>query len=148
MKICVVQPRYSMDGSLVRECFEELISQLSYCDSSLDLIVLPEYSDIPADALARVMTYAPDIPVCVGWDGNCEDKMSIVERAKKIGAKKIQLFKPYFDENTVRAAKDAGILTNVFWSDDEDEAREFRKMGIDTILTNDYLKIKNALEVN
>ncbi len=97
--------------------------------------------------IRKAMEYAPDIPCCVGWDGN-KDKMSMVERAKALGAKKIQLFKPYFDENTVKAAKDAGILTNVFWSDDPDEAIAFRKMGIDTILTNDYLKIKNTLEVN
>ena len=148
MKVAVIQPYYSFDPKETDRCYREMTALLDECDESLDLIVLPEYSDIPADALARVMTYTPDIPVCVGWDGNCEDKMSMVERAKKIGAKKIQLFKPYFDENTVRAAKDAGILTNVFRSDDEGEAREFRKMGIDTILTNDYLKIKNALEVN
>lgn len=98
--------------------------------------------------LKKAMEYAPDIPVCVGFDGNREDKMSMVNRAISLGAKKIQLFKPYFDEETVKAAKAAGILTNVFWSDDPEEAKAFREMGIDTILTNDYLKIKNALEVN
>ena len=95
------------------------------------------------DSLRRVMAYAPDIAVCVGWDGNT-DKMSMVERAKALGAKKIQLFKPYFDENTVRAAKEAGILCNVFWADDPAEARAYLEMGIDTILTNDYLPIYNA----
>ena len=100
------------------------------------------------DALARAMTYAPDIPVCVGFDGNKEDKMSIVDRAKRIGAKKVQLFKPYFDESTVKAAHEAGILCNVFWSDNPGEAKKFLEMGIDTVLTNDYLKIKNTLEVN
>ena len=93
------------------------------------------------------MEYAPDIPCCVGFDGNKEDKMSMVKRAVALGAKKIQLFKPYFDENTVKAAHEAGILCNVFWSDDPDEARAYLDMGIDTILTNDYLKIKNATEV-
>ena len=89
------------------------------------------------------MAYAPDIAVCVGWNGN-PDKMSMVERAKALGAKKIQLFKPHFDEETVRAAHEAGILCNVFWADDPDEARRYLAMGIDTILTNDYLAIKTA----
>ena len=97
--------------------------------------------------IKKAMEYAPDIPCCVGFDGNKEDKMSMVKRAVALGAKKIQLFKPYFDENTVKAAHEAGILCNVFWSDDPDEARAYLDMGIDTILTNDYLKIKNATEV-
>jgi len=38
-----------------------------------------------------------------------------------------------------------GIICNVFWSDDPDEARQFLDMGIDTILSNDYLAISNAV---
>ena len=49
MKVCVLQPRYSMDGAQVDECFAELLALLDECDDSLDLIVLPEYSDVPAD---------------------------------------------------------------------------------------------------
>ena len=39
----------------------------------------------------KVMEYAPDIKVCVGWDGN-KDPMSIVDRAIELGAYKVQLF--------------------------------------------------------
>ena len=97
------------------------------------------------EMIRRAMEYAPDLPVCVGWDGNEDDMMSMVKRAKKLGAYKIQLYKPYFNEETVKAAHENGIICNVFWSDDPKEAIEYRKMGIDTILTNDYLSIKNAL---
>ena len=31
-----------------------------------------------------------------------------------------------------------GIICNVFWSDDPEEAEKFLDMGIDVILTNDY----------
>jgi glycerophosphoryl diester phosphodiesterase len=92
-----------------------------------------------------VMNYAPDINVCVGWDGN-KEPLSIVRRAIALGAKKVQLFKPYFNQQTVELAHKNGILCNVFWSDDPKEAVDFRNMGIDCILTNDYLSIKNALE--
>ena len=92
------------------------------------------------------MAYAPDIPVCLGWDGN-KDKMSMVDRALKLGIKKIQLFKPYFDENTVKRAKENGIICNVFWSDDPEEAQKFLDMGIDTILSNDYLRVSSAVNV-
>jgi glycerophosphoryl diester phosphodiesterase len=69
----------------------------------------------------------------------------MVERASALGAPKIQLFKPYFDEDTVKEAHRRGILCNVFWSDDPTEAKRYREMGIDTILTNDYLLIANAI---
>ena len=49
MKICVIQPTYSYDGGELSANFEKLLSMLDECDSSLDLIVLPEYSDVPAD---------------------------------------------------------------------------------------------------
>ncbi len=94
--------------------------------------------------LKRVMEYAPDIAVCVGFDGN-KEPMSIVDRAIALGAKKVQLFKPYFTEETVKKAHAHGILCNVFYADDPDEALRYRQMGIDTILTNDLLAIQNAL---
>ena len=42
-------------------------------------------------------------------------------------------------------AHENGIRCNVFYADDADEAKKYLEMGIDTILTNDYLYIKNAL---
>ncbi|MBQ9785010.1 MAG: hypothetical protein IJW29_05880 [Clostridia bacterium] len=96
------------------------------------------------EMIRRVKAYAPEIGVCVGWDGN-EDPMSIVDRAIALDAYKVQLFKPYFNQASVDKAHAHGILCNVFWSDDPDEARNYRAMGIDTILTNDFLNIKNAL---
>ncbi len=96
--------------------------------------------------VAKAMAYAPDIPVCVGFDFHPEDKMAIVNRAIALGAKKIQLFKPHFDENTVKKAHEHGILCNVFWSDDVDEAKAFLDMGIDCILTNDYNLVSQALK--
>ncbi len=94
--------------------------------------------------IKEVMRYAPDICVCVGWDGN-EEPLSIVERAIELGASKVQLFKPYFNQQSVDMAHEHGIICNVFWADDPEEAIRYRKMGIDCILTNDYLTIKNAL---
>ena len=95
--------------------------------------------------IRRVMAYAPDIAVCVGWDGN-HDPMSMVDRAIELGAYKVQLFKPYFNAETVKKAHAHGILCNVFYADDPEEARTYFEMGIDTVLTNDYLAIANATE--
>ena len=53
MKICVIQPHYSFDKRDVGECFDGLLSLLDECDESMDLIVLPEYSDAPADVKGK-----------------------------------------------------------------------------------------------
>ena len=78
-------------------------------------------------------------------DGN-KEALSIVERAIAIGAQMVQLFKPYFNQQSVDKAHQHGIICNVFWADDPEEAIQYREMGIDCILTNDYLAIKNALD--
>ena len=47
MKACVIQPPYSNDVSFSDEYFAYKIQQLDELDASVDLIVLPEYSDVP-----------------------------------------------------------------------------------------------------
>ena len=106
---------------------------------------ISEKNATPEDIRAA-MAYAPDIPCCVGWDGN-EDPMSMVDRAIHLGAKKVQLFKPHFNAETVKKAHENGIICNVFWSDDVDEARKFLDMGVDTILTNDYNRVSFCKEI-
>jgi glycerophosphoryl diester phosphodiesterase len=95
--------------------------------------------------LAEAMAYAPEIGVCVGWDGN-KEPLSIVKRAIALGANKVQLFKPYFNEESVALAHENGIRCNVFWADDPEEAKKYFEMGIDTVLTNDYLMIREAVK--
>jgi len=87
---------------------------------------------------------APHIPVCVGhlaarpWE--------IVERAIELGAEKVQLFKPYYNKEMVEKAHAHGIRCNVFWSDEPEETKQLLEMGVDTILSNDYLIIANTVK--
>ncbi|MBR7098239.1 MAG: hypothetical protein IKC59_02395 [Clostridia bacterium] len=53
MKVCVIQPHYSFDAQNVGACCDALIELLEQCDNSLDLIVLPEYSDALADVQGK-----------------------------------------------------------------------------------------------
>ena len=69
----------------------------------------------------------------------------MVERAIKYGCKKIQLFKPYFNQEMIDKAHANGIKCNVFWSDDPEETKKFLDMGIDTILTNDYNRVAQVV---
>ena len=90
-----------------------------------------------------VKELAPDIARCVGYAKSNPD---MVELAVKYDCKKIQLFKPYFDKDMIDRAHKAGIRCNVFFADDPEEATRFLEMGIDTILTNDYNRVSQAVE--
>ncbi len=47
MKICIIQPEYSKDVTRSDELFDKKIKLLDECDETVDIIVLPEYSDVP-----------------------------------------------------------------------------------------------------
>jgi len=95
------------------------------------------------NVLRLAQEMAPDICRCVGAGSTPEAQ---VERALKYGCKKIQLFKGKFEPDMIRKAHENGIICNVFWSNDPQEAKEFLAMGIDTILTDDYNLISQAVK--
>ena len=92
--------------------------------------------------LARLQREYPEIPRCCGAG---DAPWEIVERAIRYGCKRVQLFKLYFNREMIQKAHANGIVCNVFWSDDPDEAREFLDMGADVILTNDCHRIATAV---
>ena len=92
--------------------------------------------------MRQLKRLAPDICRCVGGG---KDPWGMVERALEIGCQKVQLFKGKFDQAMIDRAHANGIRCNVFWSDDVEETKEYLRMGIDTILTNDYWKIAQVI---
>lgn len=96
----------------------------------------------PDPMIRQFKAYAPDIPICIGHIG--ERPWDIVDRAIEYGCKKVQLFKPYFNQEMIDKAHANGIRCNVFYADEPEEALQYLDMGIDTILTNDYLKIRET----
>lgn len=120
---------------------EQIVSLIRKYDCEKHIYFMTTNDNI----IRRVMEYAPDLKVCVGWNGN-KEPMSIVDRAIELGAYKVQLFKPYFNQESIDKAHAHGILCNVFWADDPEEAKQYFRMGIDTVLTNDYLPVYNAVK--
>lgn len=53
MKVCIIQPSYSVDYSKIEDYFNAQLEILNQCDSSMDLIVLPESADIPCLAQTK-----------------------------------------------------------------------------------------------
>lgn len=96
------------------------------------------------EQIKQFRAYAPEIAVCVGHlDAR---PWAIVDRAIEMGCQKVQLFKPYFNKEMIEKAHANGIICNVFWADDPEEAVEYINMGIDTILTNEFNIVANAVK--
>ena len=53
MKICIIQPAYSTDYAASDAYFAEELALIDRCDESMDLIVLPEMTDIPCLAKTK-----------------------------------------------------------------------------------------------
>ena len=83
--------------------------------------------------------YAPDIPVCVGH--LAERPWDIVDRAIEYGCEKVQLYQQFYTKEMIDKAHAHGIRCNYFYADTTEEAESLFDMGIDTLLTNDYIKI-------
>ena len=118
------------------EYFRKIVDLLKKYDQ-MEHVYLMASSDV----MSLALEIAPEIPRCMAAH---PDPWKIVERAIEYKCCKVQLYKDYFDQAMIDKAHDNGILCNVFWSDDPEEARRFFKMGIDTVLTNDYLAISKV----
>lgn len=96
--------------------------------------------------LQRLRELAPDIPRCAGADDHPDT--DLVDKARRVGAGKIQLYKPHFKDKgdahfkaVVNKAHAHGIVCNVFYADDVEEAKHYLDLGADVILTNDFHRV-------
>lgn len=94
------------------------------------------------EVLRQFGRLAPHLKRCVG--AGSEPDM-IVERAIELGCQKVQFFKEHISADKVQLAHEHGIICNYFYCDDAEKGNYFLDMGIDTILTNDYQRMYNAL---
>ena len=53
MKVCVIQPPYSTEFLDSEDRFRWELEALGRCDASLDMIVLPEYANVPAKVTSK-----------------------------------------------------------------------------------------------
>ena len=90
---------------------------------------------------ALAQRICPDIMRCIGGGAA---PLEMVERALKYDCKKIQLVNWAYTPEMIVKAHENGIRCNMFWADDPKEAQRYLEMGVDCILTNNYLAIKNA----
>ncbi len=123
------------------QCLEKIAALIHKYDCEKYVYIMS--GDDSLHELARDVI--PHIRRCMGAG---KQKWEIVDRAIKYGCDKVQLFKPYFDKAMVDKAHAHGIICNVFYADDPNEAQQYIDMGIDTILTNDYNLVAKQVKGN
>lgn len=94
-----------------------------------------------APVLKQALKVCPGIPRCMAA---FPDPWKIVEYALEFQCEKAQFFTPYFNQEMIGKARENNIKCNFFYCDDPEKAVELFKMGIDTILTNDYWPVAFA----
>ena len=122
-----------------RENFEKILALIDKYDCRKYVY----FMSVNRSVLKMAQELAPDIARCVGYS---EETADMVSTALEFDCKKIQLYKPYFDQAMIDRAHENGIRCNVFWSNRPEETKQFLEMGIDTILTNDYHRVACAVE--
>ncbi len=70
----------------------------------------------------------------------------VVEDAIETGCEKLQLWKPRVNRQMIEKAHEHGIICNIFWSDEKEEAKELLDMGIDVILSNDCEEVLKTIK--
>ncbi|MCZ6633932.1 MAG: glycerophosphodiester phosphodiesterase family protein [bacterium] len=83
--------------------------------------------------LALARSYAPEITrACLRGQHDPDEQ---IEKALAYDCKRIQ-FGRTVREDQIRKAQEAGLICNVFWADELDDALKFVDQGVDVILTN------------
>ncbi len=95
-----------------------------------------------ADVLEAARLYAPEIERCCLAAQNDPDRQ--IELALEYECKRVQFMRLVTVEQ-VRRAHQAGLVCNLFWSDDERDAAGYVARGIDVILTNNAARLGAAL---
>ena len=96
------------------------------------------------ETVLAVKNIDPTIAICC-MEG--QNNMTVVENALELGCQKVQFFRPGCTDRLpekIKLAKQHGIICNYCCSDDPEEVREFFRMGIDCILTNDLSRLQAA----
>lgn len=95
-----------------------------------------------ADVLSTAREMAPDLARCC-LEGHMN--YTIVDHAVEYGCQKLQFCKGLTTMAMINKAKKHGLICNLFWTDDADEAKAYLDLGIDCLLTNNYQPIRTGL---
>jgi glycerophosphoryl diester phosphodiesterase len=93
------------------------------------------------DVLEAALSLSPDVSLdCLADQGNPDNMMRI---AKKYDCQRVQFYRQISTRHIAQAAE-AGIISNLFYSDEYSEAMEYVDQGIDVVLTNKTHQLINC----
>lgn len=95
------------------------------------------------DVLFTAREMAPDMPRCC-LEGHMN--FTIVEHALEYGCTRVQFCKGLTTQRMIDNAHRHGLTCNLFWADTAEEARAYLDIGIDCVLTNNFLPVHKAIE--
>ena len=98
----------------------------------------------PDDAIKKVKERYPEMRCCIGHDK--KRPLEHVNRAIQTGAEKVQLTALNCTKEMIEEAHKYGIIVNFFESNNPDEAMKYLDMGVDCLLTDNFLAVKNAFD--
>ena len=96
------------------------------------------------DVMETALEVAPEIRRCMGAG---LAPMEVVEHALLYRCSKVQFMKPHVNAAMIERAHAHHLRCNLFWEDDPEKAKEWIRMGIDTILSNRCLIVANAVDL-
>jgi len=113
------------DGGLIKRICD-LLSEHALMDIA--------YLALGTESSLRIAReYAPDVPrACLVSQDDSPKSIAIAER---YACQRIQFFRQV-TKKQIEQAHEAGLICNLFWSDDPQNAMAFVQNGIDVILTN------------
>ena len=117
---------------------EKIVQMLYDYDQQEHIYFMGSFS-----VMQRALEVAPEISRCMGA---YPEPWQIIDRAIEYKCHKAQIFLPYINDEMIAKAKANNIKCNLFYCDDPSKVKEYLDMGIDTILTNDYWSVSQALK--
>jgi glycerophosphoryl diester phosphodiesterase len=91
------------------------------------------------DVLAAALACAPEIPrACLAHQS---DPPRLIATAIRYQCQRLQFGRNVLPEHCAEAGR-AGLIRNLFWSDEIGDARKYVDMGIDVILTNEAHRLR------
>lgn len=98
------------------------------------------------DFIKKIKRYAPKIHVCLEDDGENSDMLSVIKRAINLNVSKIQISAANFNAEAIKEAHEHDIRCNLIYTDNPDDARKYIEKGADTVITNNFLPVYNAVK--
>ncbi len=95
------------------------------------------------DVLMTALSMAPDIPRCC-LEGHMN--YSIIDNALRYKCSRVQFTKGFTTQRMIDRARAEGLICNLFWSDNLEEARRYADAGIDCLLVNNLGAVDGILE--